>query len=79
MITIKIKNPAALLTIVDVAELLSISTHHVYKMSRRHDFPPPIKLSTGKRAAVRFDPKDIAEYIELRKLGKKYSRKLKKS
>ena len=59
-----------LMTVEDVANVLSLSPITIYRLAKRNDFPVAIKLI----GAIRFDPGDIEEYIELRRQGKTYRR-----
>jgi len=49
----------------DVAEMLSLSRQHIYTMATSGELPS-IKL----RGAVRFDPKDVEQFIQAHRRGK---------
>lgn len=55
--------PKTLLTVSDVADLLQVSTKAVYHLRARGRLPAAIKFGHG----VRWDPADIAAWIEDRK------------
>ena len=59
--------PGRLLVAEDVAHTLNMTRQHVYVLAASGQLPS-IKLGGG-RGAVRFDPKDLASYIEAHRRG----------
>ena len=59
--------PGRLLVAEDVAHTLNMTRQHVYVLAASGQLPS-IKLGGG-RGAVRFDPKDLALYIEAHRRG----------
>jgi len=54
------QEPAALLTIKQVAELLGCSQRHVRRLADRGEMPPPVRLG----ALVRWDRAGIEQWIK---------------
>jgi excisionase family DNA binding protein len=57
---------AGLLSAEQVAEHLNVSRDLVYLIGRRGDIPC-IRIGTGAKARVLFDPDDVQRYIESRR------------
>lgn len=59
-----LKNASRLLRIKDVARILGISEKTIYNRTRKKaDRPFPIKVRRVGRL-IRFDPKDVQQYID---------------
>lgn len=56
-----------LLTLPDVCKKLNVSVPTIYRWMQKYGFPKPIKLVDGQNGAIRWDPKDVAAFIEARK------------
>ena len=59
-----------LMTEREVAALLGISVRTVQDWRQSGDGPPFLKLTKRKRGAVRYDPRDVQEYVRERRFRK---------
>lgn len=60
----RLRNRRNALTVDDLAELLSLSAKHLYKMAKGRRIP---SLRLG--GAVRFDPFAVAQWLEAKSIG----------
>lgn len=47
----------------DFADLIGMTTWAVYKMVERGDGPPAIRIGSGPRPRLRFDPRDVQMWL----------------